>query len=228
MKWVRRRIVNRPADSVPRDKVITLAHMLEVSRTDPSDGRQGRGPAGGYQPIGGSYQEGRPAQESALPPWAEPATRCLNAYIRLDYSACTTAGREALSLQLIPTVGLVTLLAMRRQGRLAEAEGLSRALLRCGVGPGGWLYLLLMLLDGALDPERFLKERFFAGFRVGVNQELECQVYFYWGAKLLTEGKFTDAIKPLLLCVRTECDALERTLAKADLATAQALDKKAN
>ncbi len=163
-----------------------------------------------------------------MPSWAGPATRCLNAYIQRDYLACVAAGREALSLQIIPTVGLVTLLALRRQGHFEEAASFSRALLRCGVGPGGMLFLLLMLLDGALNPEQFLKERFFAGFRVGVSQELECQVYFYWGAKLLTEGKFTDAMKPLLVCVGMECNALERFLADADLAIAQALQCKVN
>jgi hypothetical protein len=53
-------------------------------------------------------------------------------------------------------------------------------------------------------------------------------VYFYWGAKLLTESKSTDAMRPLLLCVGTECDALERVLANADLAIAQALHSKVN
>jgi hypothetical protein len=128
----------------------------------------------------------------------------------------------------MPTVGLVTLLALRRQGCFEDAERFSRALLRCGVGPGGMLYLLLMLLDGALNPEQFLRERFFAGFRVGVSPDLECQVYFYWGAKLLTEEKFTVAIRPLALCVATGCDALERVLANADLAIAQALHSKVN
>ena len=90
------------------------------------------------------------------------------------------------------------------------------------------LFILIMLLDGALNPEQFLKERFFAGFRVGVSQELECQVYFYWGAKLLTEGKFTSALKPLVLSISTGCDALERVLANADLAIAQALHSKVN
>jgi hypothetical protein len=85
-----------------------------------------------------------------------------------------------------------------------------------------------MLLDGALNPEQFLKERFFAGFQVGVWPELECQVYFYWGAKLLTEGKLTGAIRPLALCVGTQCDALERRLANADLVAAQALRSKVN
>jgi hypothetical protein len=213
---------------VLQDKVITLANMVEVCRGDRSDRTQGRAPAGEGQSIDRSSQEGRPAQEEYTPPWAGPATRCLNAYIKQEYSACVAAGRDALSLQIIPTVGLVTLLALRRQGCFLEAERFSRALLRCGVGPGGMLFILLMLLDGALNPEQFLKERFFAGFRVGVSRELESQVYFYWGAKLLTEGKFTSALKPLVLCVCTECDALERVLANADLAIARALHSKVN
>jgi hypothetical protein len=43
---------------------------------------------------------------------------------------------------------------------------------------------------------------------------------FLLGAKLLTEGKFTEAMRSLLLSVGTECDALERRLADADLQTA--------
>jgi hypothetical protein len=228
MRRPRRGTGNRPPDTVLQGKVITLANTVEVCRGDRSNGRPGRGAAGEGRSIDRSSQEGRPVQESYMPPWAGPATHCLNAYIKQDYSACVAAGREALSLQIIPTVGLVTLLALRRQGRFGEAEGFSRALLRFGIGPGGMLFLLLMLLDGALNPEQFLKERFFAGFRVGVSQELECQVYFYWGAKLLTEGKFTSALKPLVLCVCTECNALERVLANADLAIAQALHSKVN
>jgi len=54
------------------------------------------------------------------------------------------------------------------------------------------------------------------------------QVYFYWGAKLLTEGKFNEAIRPLMLSIVTECDALERFLAMADLACAEAFTSKEN
>jgi len=84
------------------------------------------------------------------------------------------------------------------------------------------------LIHGALNPAQFLRERFFAGFRVGVSPDLECQVYFYWGAKLLTEEKFTAAIRPLALCLATGCDPLERFLAEADLAIAQTLCRKVN
>lgn len=228
MKRRRTRAGRRPTSGVLGDKVLTLATRVQVCREDPTDGRQGQGRVVEDPPCECPFCESDPPQESSLPPWAGPATRCLNAYIKRDYSACVAAGREALSLQLIPTVGLVTLLALRRQGRFEDAERFSRALLRCGVGPGGMLYLLLMLLDGALNPEQFLRERFFAGFRVGVSPDLECQVYFYWGAKLLTEEKFTVAIRPLALCVATGCDALERVLANADLAIAQALHRKVN
>jgi len=212
MKRLRKRIENPQTGSVPRHRVITLADMVEVDRTDPPNGRQGRTPASERQPIDRSYQEGQPPHAASLPSWVVPATRCLNAYIRSDYSACVAAGRAALSLQVIPMVCAVMLLALRRQGRFGEAEYLSRGLLRCSAEPGGWLYLILMLLDGALDPERLL-----AGFRVEYNQQLKCQVYFYWGAKLLTEGKFASATTPLLHCVSTECDVPERQLAKADL-----------
>jgi len=88
--------------------------------------------------------------------------------------------------------------------------------------------MLMMLLDGALDPEQFLRERIFSGFRVEVSQELECQVYFYWGAKLLTEEKFNDAMRPLLVSIGTECDSLERVLAMADLECAGAFTSKVN
>src|SRR5262249_47753107 len=149
MKRPRIRIDNRPPDSVLQNKV-TLANMVEVCRGDRSDGTKGRAPAGEGQSIDRTSQEGRPAQEEYIRPCAGPATRCLNAYIKQDYSTCVAAGREALSLQIIPTVGLVTLLALRRQGCFLEAERFSRALLRCGIGPGGMLFILLMLLDGAL------------------------------------------------------------------------------
>jgi hypothetical protein len=228
MKWRRTPAGRQPTSAVLGNKVLTLATRVQVCREDPSDGRQGQRRADEDPPCKCPFCESEPPQESSLPPWAGPATRCLNAYIKQEYSACVAAGREALSLQIIPTVGLVTLLALRRQGRFGEAEGFSRALLRCGVGPGGVLFLLLMLLDGALNPEQFLKDRFFAGFQVGVWPELECQVYFYWGAKLLTEGKLTGAIRPLALCVGKQCDALERRLANADLVAAQNLRSKVN
>jgi hypothetical protein len=228
MKWRRTPAGRQPTNGVLGNKVLTLATRVQLCREDPTDGRQGQRRAVEDLPCKCPFCESEPPQESSLPLWAGPATRCLNAYVKQDYSACVAAGREALSLQIIPTVGLVTLLALRRQGLFVKAERFSRALLRCGVGPGGMLFLLLMLLDGALNPEQFLKERFFAGFRVGVSRELECQVYFYWGAKLLTEGRFTIALKPLVLCVCTECDALERVLANADLAIAQALHGKVN
>jgi hypothetical protein len=169
-----------------------------------------------------SHRRHRMGWGAGLPSWAGASTNCLNAYIKRDYLACVSAGQEALSHQFIPTVGLVTILALRRLGRSEEAEDLGRTLLRCGFGPRGTFLLFMMLLDGALDPERFLKEKFFAGTRVEVTPEVECQVYFYWGAKLLTEGKGTDAMRPLLLSVGTECDALERRLADADLQTAGA------
>jgi hypothetical protein len=137
-----------------------------------------------------------------------------------DYRGCVASGREALSHQFLPTVGLVTILALRRFGRAQEAEDLGRGLLRIGFGPGGMFLFLMRLLDGALDPEQFLKERFFRGHPGSVSRDLECQVYFYWGAKLLTEGRFADALKPLLHAVKTECNALERWLAESDLQTA--------
>ena len=227
MKRRRTRAGRQPTSGVLGDKGLTLATRVQVCREDPPDGRQG-GRAFADPPCECPFCESESPQETSLPPWAGPAARCLNAYIRRDYLACVAAGREALSHQILPTVALVMLLALRRQGRFQEADGFSRALLRCGVGPGGMLYLLLMLLDGALNPEQFLRERFFAGFRVWVSPELECQVYFYWGAKLLTEGKFTGAIRPLALCVGTQCDALERRLANADLVTAQALRNTVN
>lgn len=228
MKGPRKRAVSHPTNSVLRSRVITLTNRVEVCRGGPPDDRQGQGPAGENRPAGGLFPDGGPARESGLPPWAGPATRCLNSYIQRDYPACVSAGGEALSHQPLPTVGLVTILALRRQGRVKEAEGLGRALLRCGGGRGGVFFLLLMLLDGAIDPERFLRERVFAGTRVEVSRELECQVYFYWGAKLLTEGKVDGSLMPLLLCVETVCHALERRLADADLATARALQSKIN
>lgn len=137
----------RNARTFAVSRIITLANMIEVCRVDPSDGRQGQGPADEGRPIRCSSTKGRLTQESCMFPWADAATRCLHAYIQLDYAACVTTGCEALSHQLIPTDGLVTIVALRREGRLEEAEGFGRALLRCGVGPGGMLLLLLMLLS---------------------------------------------------------------------------------
>jgi hypothetical protein len=228
-KRPRRRAGSQPTIKVLRSGVIALVNRVEVCRGDPPDGTQGQRRAVEEEPpCECPFCESESSQESSLPPWAGPATRCLNAYIRRDYTTCIRAGTEALSHQCLPTVGLVTILALRREGRLQEAEGLGRALLRCGAGPGGMFFLLLMLLDGALEPERLLGERVFAGIRVGVSRELECQVYFYWGAKLLTEGKVDGSLRPLLLCVETECHALERRLADADLATARALQSTIN
>lgn len=99
---------------------------------------------------------------------------------------------------------------------------MGRELLMRGFGPGGMFLLLMRVLDGDLDAERFLKERGGPGGSSEFTPELECQVYFYWGSKLLTEGKFNEALRPLLLAVNTECDALERRLADADLRTAGA------
>lgn len=208
-------------NSVRRTRVIKLANRVEVCRVHLSDGGQDRGPAGKGGMINWPFQGVRLALDSPLPSWAEGATRCLNAYSKRDYSACFIAGAEVLSFEFIPTVGLVTILALRRGGRSRDADDLGRALLRRGIGRSGMLFLLLMmLLDGALDPEQFLQERIFSGFQIEVSQGLECQVYFYWGARLLTEGKFRDAMRPLLLSVGTDCNALERFLANADLETA--------
>ena len=77
--------------------------------------------------------------------------------------------------------------------------------------------MLMMLLDRALDPEEFLKERVFLGYPITVSVDLECQVYFYWGARELTEGNYSDAVKPLALAIGRKCQALERRLAEADL-----------
>lgn len=226
MKRQSRRPGSRPTNSGSRTKVIKLANLMEVCRDDTSGGGQARG-SGGKGAI--MNLPIRLALGSRLPFWADGATRCLNAYIKRDYAACFAAGREVLSQQFIPTVGLVTILALRRQDRSDDADDLGRVLLRCCSGRGGMLFLMLMmLLDGALDPKQFLRERIFSGFRVEVSRELECQVFFYWGARLLTEGKFNDAMRPLMLSIVPECDALERVLAMADLACAEAFASKVN
>jgi hypothetical protein len=116
-----------------------------------------------------------------VPAWANPSTNCLNAYIRREYAACVTAGQTALAAQFIPTVGLVTILALRRLGRNDEAEDLGRALLVRGFGPGGMFLILMRVLDGDLDAERFLRERDGGSSSTRITPDLECQVYFYWG-----------------------------------------------
>src|SRR4051794_11218237 len=142
MKRRRTRAGRQPTSGVLGKKVLTLATRVQVCREDPTDGRQGQRRAVEEDPpCECPFCESKPPQESSPPPWAGPATRCLNAYVKQDYSACVAAGREALSLQIIPTVGLVTLVALRRQGCFEEAERFSRALLRCGVGPGGMLFI---------------------------------------------------------------------------------------
>jgi len=229
MKRQSRRPGSRPTNSGSQTRVIKLANLIDVCCYDPSSGGQIRGSAGKGAIMNRPFHGIRLALRSPVPFWADGATRCLNAYIKRDYAACFAAGREVLSHQFIPTVGLVTILALRRQDRSDDADDLGRALLRRGFGRNGMFFLLLMmLLDGALDPKQFLKERCFGGFRVEVSQELECQVYFYWGARLLTEGKFNDAVRPLMVSVVTECDALERFLAMADLAYAEAFTSKVN
>jgi hypothetical protein len=203
----------------PRNSVKNLVSSLEVFREYPS----GTGHAGlraGNNELFNGLNRSAPESELTLPAWAEGAARCLNAYISRDYSRCATYGQEALSHQFLPTVGLVSILALRRLRRPQKADALGRSLLRLGFGPGGMFLFFMMLLDAAIEPEEFLRERFFGGYQVKVTKELRCQVYFYWGAKLVTEESFSDAIRPLLLSVGTECDALERRLAEADLEVA--------
>ena len=113
---------NAPTNSVPRTRVIKLANMVEVCRDHPSDGGQDRGPAGKGGMINWPFQGVRLTLESSLPSWAEGATRCLNAYIKRDYSVCVAAGAEVLSHEFIPTVGLVTILALRRRGQSKDAD----------------------------------------------------------------------------------------------------------
>lgn len=110
---------------------------------------------------------------------------------------------------------------MNRERQPEEAEELSRILLQSRfTGAEGFL-LFIMLLDGALNPATFLKEQNFGGYRIDVTPELECRVNFYWGAKLLTEGKFDEALKQLSLSVNLKCNIVERLLAEADLQTAR-------
>jgi hypothetical protein len=106
-----------------------------------------------------------PAAEEPSPSWIEGTTRCLNAYIKRD-----------------------TVLGLRRLGQAQQAEDLGRSLLLRGADEGrvgGVFALFLTLLDGGLDPERFLREQTFGGARVELTPELACQVHFYWGARLL-------------------------------------------
>ncbi len=166
------------------------------------------------------------AQSSEATPssWIEGTTRCLNAYIKRDYPACVAAGNDTLLHQFIPTVGAATVLGLRRLGQAEEAEALGRSLLGRAMGAGrvGGVFLLFMqLLDGALDPEAFLRDRTFSGTQLEMTPELACQVNFYWGARLLTEARFADAVRPLRCAAETECSALERRLADADLSTAE-------
>lgn len=198
-----------------------LVNRLEISRDYPFGAVPVRS-AGRTDKCFNWFSQSRPNKDWSLPSWVNRAARCLNAYVSRNYTGCVASGRKFLSHQFIPTVGLVTILALRRLGLVQEAEVLSRGLLHRGFGPGGMFLLLMMLLDGALDPEQFLEERFFGGYRVEVSRDLECQVYFYWGAKLVTEGRVNSAMRPLLLAVGTECDALERRLAEADLEEARA------
>jgi len=155
-----------------------------------------------------------------LEPWAKPSAGCLNAYIRREYAVCASAGQATLAIDFIPIVGLVTILALRRLGLGDTAEDLGRNLLLRNFGPDGMFLMFMRVLDGDLEPERFLQNLDGHGDATVINPDIECQVYFYWGAKLLTEGKFTEAMRPLLLSVATESDTLERSLADADLKTA--------
>jgi hypothetical protein len=165
----------------------------------------------------------RPNVYSFLPFWAAGGARCLSAYMKRDYAGCVASGQEVLSHHFIPTVALVTIVALRRLSRSQEAGVLGRSLLERSFGPGGMFLFFMMLLDGVIDPKEFLRARIFGGYPVEVTRKLECQVFFYWGAKLLTEERFGEAISPLLLSISTECDALERCLAEADLEVATVL-----
>jgi hypothetical protein len=115
-----------------------------------------------------------------VPAWARHSTNCLNAYIRRDYAECVSAGQTALAVQFIPTVGLVTILALRRLGRSDDAEALGRALLLRGFGPNGMFLILMRVLDADLDAEQFLRESDGGGSSTKVTPDLECQTYFYW------------------------------------------------
>src|SRR5438128_1362943 len=109
------------------------------------------------------FQRARATPKPSLPPWAESATRCLNAYIKRDYQACTVAGGVALLHELIPTVAAITVLGLRRLGQAEEAEACIREQLARGMtsGRAGEICLFfMMLMDGALDPELFLREHF--------------------------------------------------------------------
>lgn len=151
---------------------------------------------------------------------------CLKAYVHQDFETCVMAGRAVLTVDFISTVALLTIVSLRRLGRQEEADAFGRELLIHSFGPKGIFLLFMMILDGALNPERFLREQVFGGDRMEVTEELKCQVYFYWGVKLLMEGNLPEAGQILSNSVEILADIPEWTLAHADLQFVRALSQK--
>ena len=144
--------------------------------------------------------------------------KSIDAYVAREYADCILAGQEALATHFVANIGLITIIAFRRLGQFDDAESLGREiLLRCLDED---LIHLMRVLDDDLDPERFIRESAFDDSRKDYL-DLKCRVYFYWGARLLTDHKFGESIEPLLLSLGTESDAAERGLAAADLKTAR-------
>ncbi len=156
---------------------------------------------------------------STCPSWADPATSCLNAYIKREYAVCASAGQAALATNFLPTVGPVTILALHRLGRTAEAEDLGNKLLLRSFGMNGTFLMQMRLIDGDLEPEQCLQNQNDSVDDTSTKRDNECEIYFYCGAKLLTDGKLTQAFRPLLLATWADGAALERELANADLRT---------
>jgi hypothetical protein len=131
---------------------------------------------------------GKRAALARIPPWARSATACLNAYIKRDYRACVSAGMTVFEEHQIVPVGLTTIVALRRLGRNDEADELGGMLLMRSLGPGGVFLHLMRVLDGDLDPDALLARAGGPDFPQN-TEEFQCQVYFRWGARLLTERK---------------------------------------
>lgn len=121
----------------------------------------------------------------------------------------------------VPVLCMLMLISLRRLGR--DDEELSRTFLKNTFGPGAQLLMFNMVWDDHFDIPKFLEgiggKRFFMGSEIEVSDELECQLHYYWGARLLTAGKLAEAAEPLRRAASyVESPCLEQYLASSDLA----------
>ena len=142
---------------------------------------------------------------------------CLSAYERHDYQRVAKLGASFLESHFSATMGIATIIALRRLKRFEDAEELGRRLLMTSFGPNGTFLYLMRVLDNDLSAHRLLDQCSASSDLPNPDDNFRCQVYFCEGARLLTEGKIKEAEDDLVRATGIDCDALERRLAIADL-----------